>query len=124
MTIRSSLSRPSFLATLSDLAPILCAGRLALIFTALLFLLIEGDSSDSKALGEQQSQFASHQQRLVGLSEKEREWSMRSHSSYYGYSPVPTDVAGSPASVTVTAQIRPPPAPGVSKRLFGAYLSL
>jgi len=89
-----------------------------------LFVLSEGDSGDSKALGEQQLQFASHQRRFVGLSEKKRESSMRSHSSDDGYSPVPTNVAGYPASVTVTTHIKPPPAPGVSKRLFGAYLSL
>ena len=111
MTIRSSLFLPR------PCTPF-CAGRLALLFTVLFVLLAEDDSSDSKALGEQQSQFASYQWRFVGLSEKERELFMRSHSSYYGYSPVPTNVADSPASVTVTSQIKPPPAPGVPKRLF------
>ena len=117
MTIRSSrfLPRPCTL---------FCAGRLALLLPVFFVLLTEDDSSDSKALGEQQSQFASHQWRFVGLSENERELSMRSYSSYYGYSPVPTNVAGSPASVSVTSQIKPPPASGVFKRLFGAYLSL
>jgi len=82
----------------------LCAGCLALIFTVLFVLLTEDDSSDGKALGGQQSQVASHQRRFVGLSEKGREWSMRSHSGYYGYSTIPTNIAGPPASITVTAQ--------------------
>ena len=88
----------------------------------LFVLLTEDDLSDSKALGEQQSQFASHQRRFVGLSEKEREWSMRSHSSYYGYSPIPTNVAGSPAYVTITAQPSHHQRTVLSKRLFGAHL--
>jgi hypothetical protein len=58
--IRSSLSPPSFPATFSNLVPSLsCAGRLALTFTELFVLLVEDDSKDGKALGEQQSQFAS-----------------------------------------------------------------
>jgi len=40
--------------------------------------------------------------RFVGLSEKEREASMRSQSNYYGNSPVQRNVTGSPAPVTVT----------------------
>ena len=92
MTIRSSLFPPDILGVL---VPFLYASGYALIFTPLLVLRTEDDSSDSKALGEQQSQFASHQRRFVGSSEMERESSMRSHSSHHGYSPVPTNVVGS-----------------------------
>jgi len=74
-------------ATFWDLVPFFCAGDLALIFTALT-LLVEDESNDSKVLGEQQSQLTSYQRRFVGLSLKERESTMRSQSSYYGYSPV------------------------------------
>jgi hypothetical protein len=103
--IRSNLSRPpTFPATSWDLVHFLCAGGLALIFTALLVLLVEDDSSDSELLGEQQSQLTSYQRRFVSLSEKEREWSKLSQSSYYGYSPVQRNVPGSPAAVTATAQ--------------------
>jgi hypothetical protein len=88
MVIRSNLSPPpTFPATFWGLVPFLCAGGLALIFTALLVLLVEDDSSDSKLLGEQQSQLTSYQRWFVGLSEKEREWSMRSQSSYYDIHP-------------------------------------
>jgi len=85
-------SRPDILGVL---VPFLCASGYALIFTSPLVLPTEDDSSDSKAFGEQQSQFASHQRRFVGSSEMERESSMRSHSSYHGSSPVPTNVVGS-----------------------------
>ena len=74
-------------------------------------------------LGEQQSQLISYQRRFVGLSEKEREWSMRLHSSYYGYSPVQKKVTSSSAPVTVTAQTSHHQRPVFPKRLFGAYLS-
>jgi hypothetical protein len=84
MVIRSNLSPPpTFPATFWDLVPFRWAGGLALIFTALLVLLVEDDSNDSKLLGERQSQLTSFQRRFVGLSEKEREWSMLSQSSYY-----------------------------------------
>jgi len=56
-----------------------------------------------------------------GLSETEREWSMRSQSSYYGYSHVQRNVTGSPASVTVTAQPSHYQRPVLPK--FGAQLS-
>ena len=92
-----------FLATFLDLVPFFCAGGLALTVTTLFVLLTEDDPNDSKVLGKQQSQFTSYQQQFLGLSEKEREWSMRSHSSYYGYSPFQTNVTGPPASITVTA---------------------
>jgi hypothetical protein len=55
MVIRSGRSPPlTFPATFWDLVPFLCAGGLTLIFTALLVLLVEDDSNDSKLLGEQQ----------------------------------------------------------------------
>jgi len=76
------LHTPDVPATFWDLAPFFCAGDLALIFTALLALLIEDESSESKVLGEQQLQLTSYQRRLVGLSEKEGESSIRSQSGY------------------------------------------
>jgi hypothetical protein len=94
---------------------------LALIFTALLVLLVEDDSSDNKLVGDQQSRLTSYRRRFVGLSEKEREWSIRLHSSYYGYSPVQRNVTGSPAPVTVTAQTRRHQRQVIPKRLSGAY---
>jgi hypothetical protein len=119
--IRSNLSPPpTFPATFWDLVPFLCAGGLALIFTALLVLLVEDDPNDSKVLGEQHSQLASYQRRFVGLSEKEREWSTRSHSSYYGRSPVQKNVTSSPASAAVTTQTSRHQRPAFPKRLFGA----
>ena len=64
--VGSNLSPPpTFLATFWDLVPFLCAGGLALIFTALLVLLAEDDSNDSKVLGEQHSQLASYTQLFV-----------------------------------------------------------
>ena len=60
------------------------------------------------------------------MSVKGREWSIRSQSSYYGYSPVQGNVMGSPALVTVIAQTsrnQSPPAPGVSKRVIW-YVSI
>jgi len=113
---------PTSSKTFSDLVPILCAGGLALIFTALLVLLVEDDSNDSKVLGEQRSHLASYQQRFVGLNEKEREWSTRSHSSYYSYSPILKKATGSPSSTTGTAKTSHQ-RPVFPKRLFGAYLS-
>ncbi len=121
--IMSTLSPPpTFPATFWDLVPFLCAGGLALIFTTLLVLLVEDDSSDSKVLGEQRSHLASYQRRFVGLSEKEREWSTRPHSSYYSHFPIQRNVTGSPASTTGTAKTSPQ-RPVFPKRLFGAYLS-
>ena len=121
--IMSNLSPPpTFPATFWDLVPFLCAGGLALIFTALLVLLVEDDSSDRKVLGEQRSQLASYQRRFVGLSEKEREWSTRPHSSYYSYSPFQKKAMGSPASMTGTAKTSYQ-RPVFPKRLFGAYPS-
>jgi len=122
MMIKSNLSPPpTFPATFWDLVPFLCAGGLALIFTALLVLLVEDDPNDSKGVGEQQSQLATHQRRFVGLSEKEREWSTRLHSSYYGYSPVQKNVTGSPASATVAPKTIHHQRPVFPKRLFGVY---
>ena len=124
--IMSNLSPPpTFPATFWDLVPFLCAGGLALIFTAILVLLVEDDPNDGKVLGgEQRSHLASYQRRFVGLSEKEREWSTRSHSSYYGYSPVQRKVMGSPVPATVTAKGSHHQRPVFPKRLFGAYLPL
>jgi len=96
-----------------DLVPFLSTSGLALIFTVLLILVVQDDSNDSKVLDVQQ--------RFVELSGKEREWSMRSQSSYYGDSPVQRNATGSRATVTVTAQ--PSPHQQFPKRLFGAYLS-
>jgi len=76
------LHTPDVPATFWDLVPFFCAGDLALIFTALLTLLIEDESNESKVLGEQQLQLTSYQRRLVGLGEKERESSIRSQSGY------------------------------------------
>jgi len=53
--IRSHLSPPStFSATFWDLLPFLCACGLALIFASLLVLLVEDNSKEGKAFGEQQ----------------------------------------------------------------------
>jgi hypothetical protein len=94
------LPAPNVPSDCLGLVPFLCAGGLALIFTALLVLLVEDHSNDSKLLGEQQSQLTIFQRRFVGLSEKEREWSIRSQSSYYGYSPV--------RGASRAPQLRPP----------------
>ena len=90
-----SYSRPTMIMlnlfpppTFWDLVPFLCASGLAPTFTALLALPAEDDSNDSRVLGEQRTHLASYQRRFVGMSEKEREWSTHSHSSYYGYSPI------------------------------------
>jgi hypothetical protein len=114
---------PTFPATFSDLVPFLCVGGLALIFTALLVLLVDDDSTDCKVLGEQQSQLTSYQWQFVRLSEKEREWPMRSQPNYYGHSPVQTNVTGSPALFTVTAQPSHRQRSVFPKRLSGACLS-
>jgi hypothetical protein len=114
--VRLNLSPPqTFPATFWDLVPFLYVGSLALVFTAFLVLLAEDGSNESKVLGEQPSQLTSYQSWFVGLREKERERSMRSQSSYYGYSSVQRNVTGSPALVTVDYPDRPPLAPGVSK---------
>jgi hypothetical protein len=49
----------------------------------------------SKVLSAEHSQLASYQLKFIGLREKEREWPMRSHSSYDGYFPIQRNVAGS-----------------------------
>jgi len=96
--IRSNLSPPpTYPATSSDLVPFLCANGYTLIFIALLVLLVEDDSNDSRVLRKQQPQLTSHQRRIIGLSEKEREWSKHLHSSCYGYSPVQRNVTVYPA---------------------------
>jgi hypothetical protein len=71
------------------------------IFTALLALLIKVNPSDSRVLGEQQSQLASYQRQFDDLNE-EHEWTMRLHSNYYGYSLIQKYVTGSSALATVT----------------------
>jgi hypothetical protein len=120
--IRSNLSPPpTFPATFWDLVPFLCAGGLALIFTALLVLLVEDDSNDSKLLGEQQSQRTSYQRRFVGLNGKEREWTMRSQSSGYGYSLVWRNVTDFPASIPATAQTSRHQRQVFPKRSCGSY---
>jgi len=97
------LSPTMIWSNLGDLLPFLRAGGLALIFTSRLVLLVEDNSNDSTVLSEQQSQLTSYQRPKVGQSEKEREWSTRSQSSYYGYSSVQRNITGSPATITVTA---------------------
>ena len=73
-----------------DLILFFSAGDLTLIFTALLALLVEGESNNSKVPGEQQSQLTNYQRWFIGLSVKECEWFMRSQLSHYGYSPIQT----------------------------------
>jgi hypothetical protein len=118
--IKSNLSPPpTFPATFADLVPFLCAGLLALIFTALLVLLVDDDQTDGKLLGESQLSY----RRFVGLSEKEPEWTARPHASYYGYSPVQKTVTRFPATATVAAQTTSShQRPVFPRRLFGAYL--
>ena len=118
--IRSNFfSPPTWPPTLWDLIPFLCASGYALIFTALLVLLVEDDSNDSKVLGEQQSQLTSQERWIVGLTEKERESSMHSQSSYYGYSPVQRNVTGH--GFPGFSHLGKPPT--FLQRLFGACLS-
>jgi hypothetical protein len=68
---RKSLPAATLPTTFLDLVPFLCAGGLALIFTA---LLVEDDPTDGEVLGEQHLQLGSYQWRFIGLLEKEREW--------------------------------------------------
>ena len=58
---------PILPATFWDIVIFLCAGGLALIFTALFVLFVEDDPNDSKNHGEQQEQeqWASYQHRAV-----------------------------------------------------------
>ena len=90
--IRSNLSpSPKFPATSSDLVPFLCAVVLPSLLPPPLVLLAEDGSTDIKMLGEWKSQLPTRVQR------KECEWTMHSHSSYYGYE-------DRHRSATVTAQ--------------------
>ena len=117
--IRSNLSPPpTFPATFWDLVPFLCAGSLALISTALLILLVEDDSSDSRVHSEQWSHLASHQRRFVGLSEKEREWSTRFVLELLQLFSYPEKVHGLSSFGHCYCQVQPPPAPDVSKEII------
>jgi len=75
--------------------------RLRPHFTALFVLLVKGDSNDSKVLGKQQSQLTSHQRRIVGLSEKERNGPCILNRATMAIRR-PEECHGFPASVTVT----------------------
>jgi len=105
MTIRSSLFPPDILGVL---VPFLYASGYALIFTSLLVLPTEDDSSDSKALGEQHSQFASHQRRQVSWSANRP--CVRTRATMCILPSQRTLWVRSPASVTVTTHIKPPAA--------------
>jgi hypothetical protein len=76
-----------------------------------LFLLVEDDSNDSKVLVEQQLRLTSYQWQSVCLSEKERECSMRSQSSYSMDSLIQRNVL-------LNCPDQPPPVPGVSKTVI------
>ena len=78
--------------------PFLCAGCLALIFTRPFALLIEDEASSSHSSPA-----------AVGLSEREREWSTRSHLCYY---------RSSPADGRHRRPDQPLPAPDVPKQVI------
>jgi hypothetical protein len=104
---RLSSPCPTFSATASNLTPFLCANDLALNFIVIPVLVVGDVSNDGKV------------RRVVGLSEKEREWATRSHSNCYDHPPVQKNVTGSPAPATVTTQTSHHQRPVFPKRLFG-----
>ena len=78
----------------SDLVHILCASGLALIFTALLALIVQYNPKWHQ--GDRRAAISAGQLPMaIRWPENGRAWSKRSHLNYYGYSPVQRNVTGS-----------------------------
>jgi hypothetical protein len=91
--------------------PSLCAGCFALIFTVLFVLLIEDDSKELAGSSQ-----------LPTILSDERECSMRSHSGHWLFSRS-EERHGFPIIGHRYYPDQPTPAPGVSKKVIGSYLS-